>query len=156
MYTYTGIDYNPFKDNEIAKVSLMNDSQKEIWLSCMLGGDKASLAYNESISLELKGSLDISILEASLSALVAQHEALRCVVSANGETLLISKEIPVLLNEINLMSSTTAVQETGFSEFIKQEMNRPFDLYQGPLFRFFLHVLLFRETGDFGRKKICG
>lgn len=141
MYTYTGIDYNPFKDNEIAKVSLMNDSQKEIWLSCMLGGDKASLAYNESISLELKGSLDISILEASLSALVAQHEALRCVVSANGETLLISKEIPVLLNEINLMSSTTAAQEIAFSEFIKQEMNRPFDLYQGPLFRFFLHIL---------------
>src|SRR5690606_33830134 len=36
-------------------------SQKEIWLSCMIGGKDANLAYNQSFSLRLEGILDVSV-----------------------------------------------------------------------------------------------
>ncbi len=41
------VDFDPFEDGkEIEKTVTINEPQREIWLSCMLGGDAANLAYN--------------------------------------------------------------------------------------------------------------
>ena len=43
--------------NTIEKVIPTTPSQIEIWLACKMGGKEANKAYNESISVKLKGSV---------------------------------------------------------------------------------------------------
>jgi hypothetical protein len=47
--------HNPFEGPAIEKVGGLVDAQKEVWLSCILGGKEANLSYNQSISLDLQG-----------------------------------------------------------------------------------------------------
>jgi amino acid adenylation domain-containing protein len=136
------IDFNPFEEGkEIEKITFTNDSQREIWLSCILGGDAANLAYNESSSLELSGTLYFEALKKSVQKLVLRHEALRSTISANGETLIIYKDAPVELNIQDISDLGSEEQGKSLSSFLKQEMNTPLNLQEGPLFKAFLHKL---------------
>ena len=69
--------FDPFAGPAIESVIHTTPSQAEIWIACQLGGDDASRAYNESISLILKGNLDKNAVLKALKSLVARHEALR-------------------------------------------------------------------------------
>ncbi len=54
----------------------LTEAQMEVWLATQLG-DAASCAFNEGITLDLRGPLDPAALQASLDRLVARHDALR-------------------------------------------------------------------------------
>src|SRR5437868_15444679 len=75
--TFTAIDFDPFSNREIEKISRTTEPQKELWLSCILGGNDANLAYNESISLEFNGKFDLFAFNQAVQDLVRRHEALR-------------------------------------------------------------------------------
>lgn len=129
-FTFSEINFNPFEDTkEIEKIVAINESQREIWLSCMIGGDAGSLAYNESISLNLNGPFQFAHFKRAFELVVNRHEALRSTISANGEHLIIYKNLPFSLE----------LDGTLPDGFISQQMNQPFDLQQGPLFRVFVH-----------------
>ncbi|OZB76801.1 MAG: hypothetical protein B7X36_02185, partial [Thiomonas sp. 14-64-326] len=67
--TATAVDYDPFADTApVARVAPTTEAQREIWLACQLGGD-ATLAYNESITLHLRGAVDLPALTAAVRAL---------------------------------------------------------------------------------------
>ena len=88
------INFNPFEDsNEIVKAVQTNESQREIWLSCVIGGEPANLAYNESVSLELTGQFDFDCFKKGLLKVVKRHEALRSVISPNGEYFIIYSDV---------------------------------------------------------------
>lgn len=130
-YTFVKVDHDPFAGREIEKVVLTNEAQRELWLSCILGGDDASLAYNESVSLLLEGVFDLSAFQHAVTDLIKRHEALRAVVSLSGEDLVIYKDIAVEL-----------ISYDGPDKgFIQDEISKPFDLYNGPLFKIYLHQL---------------
>src|ERR1700744_5538434 len=96
MPTFTPIDFDPFAEGkEIEKIILTNEPQREIWLSCILGGDDANLSYNESVSLEIKGDLHLPALERPVNELTRRHEALRSTITPNGEKLIIYKSEPI-------------------------------------------------------------
>ncbi|WP_316749141.1 non-ribosomal peptide synthetase [Pedobacter gandavensis] len=141
LYTLTPVDFDPFenKSREIEKIVFTNEPQKEIWLSCMIGELAANLAYNESVSLDLRGELQFAHFSTSLMEVMGRHEALRATVSPNGETLIIYKEPEFALDfhDISQERDQKAVLKT----FVEQEMQRPFDLQEGPLMRLFLHKL---------------
>ena len=59
------VDYDPFGAAEVLRVVPTTEAQREIWLADRLSPD-ASLAYNESISLEMEGALDAPALERAL------------------------------------------------------------------------------------------
>lgn len=140
--SFTSVDFNPFEAlKEIEKTVVINESQREIWLSCMIGGDEASLAYNESISLDLKGSFQFELFKKSFETVVERHEALRSSVSANGENLMIYRHLPVALQLEDLTKENNSTQKNTLDEFITAEMTRPFDLQNGPLFRVYIHQL---------------
>jgi len=128
-YTFVRVNHDPFAGREIEKVVLTNESQRELWLSCILGGDDASLAYNESVSLSLEGDLNLAAFENAIQKLIQRHEALRAVVSLSGEDLIIYKDMPAKLIRYDGPDS----------EFIQEEISKPFDLYNGPLFKTYLH-----------------
>lgn len=140
--SFTTVDFNPFEElKEIEKTVVINESQREIWLSCIIGGDEASLAYNESISLDLKGPFHFDHFRKSFETVVERHEALRSSISANGENLIIYQHFPVALELEDLSREDNSTQKNTLDEFIKTEMIRPFDLQNGPLFRVYVHQL---------------
>lgn len=115
------------------------EQQKEIWLSCLLGGEEANLAYNQSKSIELTGPFNITHFQAAVQELVASHEALRSTVSPDGEYLYLHQRVPAHVVFHDLSSQTETDRSTVFRQFIHDEMRKPFDLGEGPLFRVFVH-----------------
>ncbi|RZL24842.1 MAG: non-ribosomal peptide synthetase, partial [Pedobacter sp.] len=77
--------------------------------------------------------------EEAIKEVVARHEALRAVVSGNGESIIIYKNIP-FENTYHDLSSFPD-QELQIKTFISNEMQNVFDLQVGPLIRTFIHKL---------------
>lgn len=117
----------------------MIDPQREIWLSCQLGGKQANLAYNQSITLELTGKLNVTALQKAISDLFARHVAMRVYVG-DEESLVISETSTAMLTvEYFPDDATLQEKQSEFNRFIHAEMRREFDLTVAPLFRAFLH-----------------
>ncbi len=141
MPQYTPIDFDPFSETkEIEKITPTNESQKEIWLACMFGGEEANLAYNESISLEFDGTFYIDEFKRALNNLVLRHEALRSTFSADGESLFTYRDFPLTLDLEDLSNSGVSKREE-LKDFISKALSVPLSLQEGPLFKVFLHKL---------------
>ena len=77
------VDFDPFAGPSIERTAPTTETQREIWTAAQMGPE-ASCAYNESVSLELRGALDRNALLSSLAQLSERHEAMRSVLSASG------------------------------------------------------------------------
>src|SRR5690606_36922987 len=87
------IERSHLKEESAEKLRIpILESQKEIWLASMIGGESASKSYNLSIYEHLHGSLDKVALEMSLRELVIRHESLRATFSEDGTEMIITKE----------------------------------------------------------------
>ncbi|PQJ09043.1 non-ribosomal peptide synthetase [Flavipsychrobacter stenotrophus] len=140
MISFIPVDFDPFEEERvIEKITFTNEPQREIWLSCIIGGAEANLSYNESVSLKIEGDLHFGSLRKAVTNLVLRHEALRATVSPNGEQLIIYKDLPVDLDlmDISMMGIEDAMAV--FQSFLKKEMNELLDIQEGPLFKMFLH-----------------
>ena len=131
----TIVDFDPFAGPQIAALAPATESQKEIITSCLLGGDAANRAFNESISVRLTGLLNKEALEKAFYDLIDRHEALRSAFSGDG------KQICILNNSFNsllykdISEFTSAQQNVIISDKAHSEALRVFDLLHGPLFR---------------------
>lgn len=140
MFKFIPVDFDPFAPGlEIEKIALTNDPQKEIWLSCVFGGDDANRSYNESVSLKITGELDIEAFKKAINEVVLRHEALRATVSPNGESLIIYKNIPVNIELTDLSHLSEEEGKKKFESFLKHQVNTVINLTEGPLFKTFLH-----------------
>ncbi|MDH4601865.1 non-ribosomal peptide synthetase [Pseudomonas syringae] len=104
-------------------------AQQRQWFLWQL--DPQNTAYIIPAALRLRGSLDIAALEHSFSALIARHETLRTTFRQQGEQALQIVHPPraLILSVESLPSGQT------LEACVQQEMQRPFDLEQGPLLR---------------------
>lgn len=136
--------HNPFEGPAIEKVGGLVDAQKEVWLSCILGGKEANLSYNQSISLDLRGSLDLESLERACYGLIERHEALRMAFAPNGKQFVVYEEMPIYFQKEDYSSMGADSQRQALSTFLEGEVLRVFDLQQGPLIHFSL--LRFSES----------
>jgi len=130
----TAVDFDPFADGELLLTAPATESQKEIWASVQMG-DAANCAYNESQSLRLKGNLDVEALQSAVQQLVQRHEALRTTFSTDGNTLCIIASRQIEISIIDLSGLEPQEQETKIASILQQEVEQPFDLEHGPLFR---------------------
>ncbi len=131
----------PYDGPVIDAVIPVTDSQKEIWLSCFIGGEDANRAYNESVSLKLTGPVNLSFVKDALAELVHRHQALRSAFSPDGKLMFLFKELAWGLNFQDLRLITPQRQEDVIAEFAKIDARKSFDLLNGPLFRFALFQL---------------
>lgn len=136
--------HNPFEGPAIEKVGGLVDAQKEVWLSCILGGKEANLSYNQSISLDLQGDLDADSLEKACFGLVERHEALRMAFAPNGKQFVVYEEMPIPFQKEDYSSLDADSQHNALSTFLEGEVLRVFDLQHGPLIHFSL--LKFSES----------
>lgn len=130
----TAVDFDPFADGELLLTAPATESQKEIWASVQMG-DAANCAYNESQSLRLKGNLDVEALQSAVQQLVQRHEALRTTFSTDGNTLCIIASRQIEISIIDLSGLEPQEQETKIASILQQEVEQPFELEHGPLFR---------------------
>lgn len=133
------VDFDPFAEGEVLLTALATESQKEIWASVQLGDD-ANCAYNESISLQLQGALNIGALRSAFQEVAKRHEALRTTFSPDGNNLCItdSPDIEIPLIDLSSLSEADKQQKVAYARH--QAVSLPFDLEHGTLFR----VELFR------------
>ena len=136
------VDYNPFEEGkEIEKVITLNESQKEIWLSCVIGGNPASLAYNESVSLQLSGRFNLRAFQEAVKLVTARHEALRANVSKDGENLIVYNQVDNDIIFADFSDIDQSLINAKLKDFITEEIGIPFNLYDGALFKIFVHKL---------------
>jgi hypothetical protein len=56
------------------------ESQREVWLGATMSAE-ASMAYNESVVLRLRGALDCDAMASAVARLLERHQALRATIS---------------------------------------------------------------------------
>ena len=132
--TLTAVDFDPFADGELLLTAPATESQKEIWASVQMG-DAANCAYNESQSLRLRGELDVKVFQSAVEKLVQRHEALRTTFSTDGNTLCIVASRQIEIPIIELSNLEPQEQQEKLASIWRQEVEQPFDLEHGPLFR---------------------
>ncbi len=112
----------------------LTDAQQEIWLACQIGSD-LSRAYNQSLTLDLRGPLEVGALQAAWIDLVNRHEALRLCLAADGSSQQLAAEPPVPLVLHDWSALTTADRASRSDGIAAAEAEQSFDLVRGPLVR---------------------
>ncbi|MBX7222440.1 MAG: AMP-binding protein, partial [Blastocatellia bacterium] len=117
-------------------------AQQRLWFLNRL--EPNSPFYNMSTAFQLTGQADVAAFKQAFDWLVERHESLRTTFGmADGEPVqIISQTLSWSLAEEDLTGSQTDPES--FAELetrIRAETSRPFDLEQGPLFRFKIYRL---------------
>ncbi|GCF10053.1 non-ribosomal peptide synthetase/type I polyketide synthase [Dictyobacter arantiisoli] len=110
-------------------------AQEQMWLLDQL--DPGNSVYIVPFAFRLTGVLQVSALEQSLNEIVRRHEILRTTFPAReGRVVqLISSPSPMPLKRVNFEHIPDAEQEARVTQYVQEEMQRPFDFAHGPLLR---------------------
>ncbi|MGN6704749.1 MAG: amino acid adenylation domain-containing protein [Rhodanobacter sp.] len=130
----TVVDYDPFADGALSRVVPSTEPQREIWLADQLGTE-ASLAYNESVSLHLRGALDQVALHAALQSLLDRHDALRASFGPDGEALCVREQVSFELPLLDLAAADPVRREQALEERRAAAVETPFALGRDHLLR---------------------
>jgi amino acid adenylation domain-containing protein len=130
----SAVDYDPFAESTLDRIVPTTEPQREVWLAARLNRG-ATLAYNESVTMGLRGSAQIDALRGATEDLVRRHDALRSTFSPDGLTLCVSPPGPLDVPIIDFSALDAAERERRLEEIAIQEVEQPFDLEKGPLFR---------------------
>jgi len=119
-------------------------AQLRLWIVQQL--DPESTAYNISQAVRLKGNLNVSVLEATLSEIVRRHETLRTVFAVkDGQPIQVVTEPRCeKLAPEDLSALEPSEREAQAIQIATEEAEISFDLEKGPLFR----VRLLRLSDD--------
>jgi len=127
----------------------LTEEQTEIWLAAQIG-DEASCAFNESITLRLRGRLNVDAFGKALEQVVGRHEALRGSYGLTGESMRIAPRSDLRIEFRDISANGAAAAEAALAEHTDADARLPFDLVCGPVVRARLfrlgeddHALLF-------------
>jgi len=115
-------------------------SQREVWLGATLGTE-ASMAYNESVVLRLRGELDQPALSRAMDRLLARHQALRSTISPDGACMLVSQPRANVMAGHDLSALEPEARAQVLRDAHDDAVCTPFPLEHGPLFRAVLYRL---------------
>jgi amino acid adenylation domain-containing protein len=146
IYTYDidPVEFNPFTGPELLSLAPATASQLEIWTSCLIGGNEANCAYNESFSLLLSGSFNPDAMLRALQDISNRHEALRSSFSADGQYICIYRELDLEIEQHDISNHSAVEQQLFIDEQNRQAALTPFNLVTGPLFK----TALLKLTAD--------
>ncbi len=122
--------------------------QRRLWLLDRL---ENGIHYNDHFDLRLSGPLNAPVLGRTIEEIVKRHEAMRSVIAEvdGGPLQTITPAQPVALPRIDLTDLPEAGRMIEATRLAVEEARKPFNLSQGPLWRFTLvavaeddHILL--------------
>jgi hypothetical protein len=116
----------------------LSPAQQGLWLLDQLV--PGSPLYNLPATLRLSVPLNIAALHQSLNALVQRHEALRTTfVEVDGHPMQVfASDLTIPLPIVGLSALPNAERKAEALRLTNEEVQRPFDLTQGPLIRVLL------------------
>ncbi len=127
--------FNPFAGPAIERIIHTTPSQAEIWIACKLGDDDANRAYNESITLILKGNLNTEALYKALQELLKRHETLRSVFSTDGRFMTIFEQLSIPIDHQDIAQLSDSEKDKFLKNYLSGDANYIFDLVKGPLLK---------------------
>jgi amino acid adenylation domain-containing protein/non-ribosomal peptide synthase protein (TIGR01720 family) len=116
---------------------MLSYAQQRQWILWQL--DPQSPAYNIPAALRLKGSLNLNALLEAFAQLQARHQTLRTTFEQDGQ-----QARPVLHDTLALQLEHRTLDQSSVDIAVTEEIARPFDLRNGPLWR----VLLLQVNTD--------
>jgi amino acid adenylation domain-containing protein len=125
---------HPFALAETPAQVPLTEPQREVFLAAALN-DEANCAFNESLTLHLRGPIRKDALANALSAAFARHDALRSTVSEDGEWLNLSSSCDLAPTFVDLRDLSPTQQTEALRAAAEREAGTPFDLTHGPLVR---------------------
>lgn len=120
------------------------EAQREIWLAAQMH-EGVNCAFNESLSVSLRGQLDWEVLNEALTMLVRRHDALRIRFGSDGRKLIPGAPHSVDLTVLDLSEKPGPLAEEEYGRLAREVVSEPFDLARGPLLRFELVKLAHDE-----------
>jgi amino acid adenylation domain-containing protein/non-ribosomal peptide synthase protein (TIGR01720 family) len=121
----------------IDQPQILSYAQQRQWILWQL--DPQSSAYNIPAALRLKGTLNREALREAFAHLQARHQTLRTTFEQDGQ-----QARPVLHDNLALQLNERALDQSSIDNAVAEEIARPFDLRNGPLWR----VLLLQVNTD--------
>lgn len=109
-------------------------AQRDLWVLAQMGQD-ASRAYHESMTLDLRGPLDLAAVRHAVAQVIARHEALRTTFGPDGETQRIQPPFAPEVPLVDVSPFPAGAREEELRALLKREVGAPFDLARGPLLR---------------------
>ncbi|WP_017654082.1 non-ribosomal peptide synthetase [Fortiea contorta] len=121
----------PVKQPELKPITKipLSDAQKQLWFLAQMS-DRSSLAYNISANIQLRGKLNLAAMRQAVQQVVERHDALRTIISTQGDLQVIS---PSLTTEVAVIDLPDG--EAQLAQWCENESREAFDLNTGPLFR---------------------
>ncbi|WP_223432480.1 non-ribosomal peptide synthase/polyketide synthase [Pseudomonas sp. GL-B-26] len=116
---------------------ILSYAQQRQWILWQL--DPQSSAYNIPAALRLKGSLNREALREAFTQLQTRHQTLRTTFEQDGQ-----QARPVLHDNLALQLEERTLDQSSIDNAVAEEIARPFDLRNGPLWR----VLLLPVNSD--------
>ncbi|RMH48221.1 MAG: amino acid adenylation domain-containing protein, partial [Alphaproteobacteria bacterium] len=110
----------------------LTQAQQEIWLADQLGAH-ASIAFNQTFAVHLKGAVDPEALRRAVNHVAARHDALRARFAASGKGFRVLPPHPVELPTEHFDDAPSA--QAAVARILEAEARTPFDLVGGPVFR---------------------
>jgi hypothetical protein len=94
-------------------------------------------AHNISLTIRIKGQLDLDLLLKSCAEIILRHEPLRTTFEmAKGTSVqIVSPTPPLVFALVDLEQLAAAEQETLVPQLVREEARQPFDLTTGPVYR---------------------
>jgi len=132
--TAVQVSHDPFSGPAIQRTIPTTESQMEVFAASEMGNE-ANCAYVESISLVLTGELVRPALETALQDLTARHESLRSTISPNGMRMVVLERMTLPMPFEDLSGLDEPARSSRMEQLAEEDMRRPFDLVNGPLFR---------------------
>lgn len=130
------VDFNPFEDFPESILSLETTApQQEIFSNIIIGGYEANCSYNESVSLILSGPFNFQHFNQAVQQLIARHESLRSSFSKDGLQVFIASDLSIDVPLVDLSGLDSDDLNQQLNRLIHDEVNKEFDIYNGPLIR---------------------
>lgn len=111
----------------------LTPAQRDVWLSIEVG-HASSEAYNECITLELHGDLDVAALASCVEQLAKRHEAFRTVFDRRGPTQTFGAPPSVRMTHVDLTRAAPE-EASRLPAALRALVDDAFDFERGPLFR---------------------
>ncbi len=114
--------------------------QAALWRAAQMSPEAAS-AYNQSLTIDLTGALDLAALRQALAAVVERHEVLRAVFSSDGRRQTFAPRFALVAPLVDLSSDLSGDLNAGgdpeaaAARWLAAASRQPFELAGGPLLR---------------------
>ncbi|MCP3774856.1 amino acid adenylation domain-containing protein [Paenibacillus sp. MZ04-78.2] len=113
----------------------LSPEQKQLALAAQFG-DEASAAFNQSISLRMKGDVRPQALQQAVQHVTDRHDALRTVMDLDTEEQQVLDRMLIEIPLVDFTAYSDEGREAQVKKWLEEEVKQPFPLHeQKPLFR---------------------